>query len=260
MVSIRDVVVHTGVDPTLPAHLTTKNYVDLALAAKVSTSRQILAGNGLTGGGDLSADRTLAVSFGTTPVSVAAAAAAGTGTTVARIDHVHPGVDLTSNETIAGIKTFSSSPIVPTPTTSGQAATKGYVDSVTPAAWTTFTPTWTMATLAGNGHGRYLRIGPLCLVEVDYVAASGVSLGTGHITFTLPFTVASIGNQICSANGVWVNAGVKTQHVDVVAFSGGTTAEVFAVNSTDQKLITPGTAGYTFVAGDSITANFWFPV
>jgi hypothetical protein len=36
------------------------------LAAKVSTSRQILAGTGLTGGGNLTADRTLAVSFGST--------------------------------------------------------------------------------------------------------------------------------------------------------------------------------------------------
>lgn len=37
----------------------------------------------------------------------------------------------TGNETVAGIKTFSSSPIVPTPTTSTQAATKGYVDGLT---------------------------------------------------------------------------------------------------------------------------------
>lgn len=35
----------------------------------------------------------------------------------------------TGTETIAGIKTFSSSPVVPTPTTSGQAANKGYVDT-----------------------------------------------------------------------------------------------------------------------------------
>jgi hypothetical protein len=37
-------------------------------------------------------------------------------------------VHLTGNETVAGIKTFSSSPIVPTPTTDTQAATKKYVD------------------------------------------------------------------------------------------------------------------------------------
>ena len=39
-------------------------------------------------------------------------------------------VALTGDETIAGIKTFSSSPIVPTPTTNFQAATKAYVDSI----------------------------------------------------------------------------------------------------------------------------------
>lgn len=37
-------------------------------------------------------------------------------------------VTLTGNQTVAGIKTFSSSPVVPTPTTDFQAATKKYVD------------------------------------------------------------------------------------------------------------------------------------
>ncbi|MGV9001361.1 MAG: hypothetical protein ACOH18_00170 [Candidatus Saccharimonadaceae bacterium] len=35
----------------------------------------------------------------------------------------------TGTETVAGVKTFSSSPIVPTPTTASQAATKAYVDT-----------------------------------------------------------------------------------------------------------------------------------
>ena len=39
-------------------------------------------------------------------------------------------VALTGNETIAGIKTFSSSPIVPTPTTDTQAVNKQYVDGI----------------------------------------------------------------------------------------------------------------------------------
>lgn len=37
-------------------------------------------------------------------------------------------VKLTGNQTVAGVKTFSSSPIVPAPTTNFQAATKKYVD------------------------------------------------------------------------------------------------------------------------------------
>lgn len=43
-----------------------QNAVYDALALKVSTSRTVTAGTGLTGGGDLSADRTIAVSYGTT--------------------------------------------------------------------------------------------------------------------------------------------------------------------------------------------------
>jgi hypothetical protein len=64
--------------------------------------------------------------------------AAGTAATFARADHVHPAdtnkaadtavVKLTGNQTVAGIKTLSSSPIVPTPTTDMQASTKKYVD------------------------------------------------------------------------------------------------------------------------------------
>ena len=97
---------------------------------------------------------------------VAGTATVGTSTLTARQDHIHPvqtsvtgnagtatklttartingvafdgsanitisdstKVALTGNETIAGIKTFSSSPIVPTPTTDTQATNKQYVD------------------------------------------------------------------------------------------------------------------------------------
>lgn len=41
-------------------------------------------------------------------------------------------VKLTGDQTIAGVKTFSSSPIVPTPTTDFQVSTKKYVDSLVP--------------------------------------------------------------------------------------------------------------------------------
>ena len=43
-------------------------------------------------------------------------------------------VHLSGDETAGGIKTFSSSPIVPTPTTNTQAANKAYVDSTAAAA------------------------------------------------------------------------------------------------------------------------------
>ncbi|MFM9636009.1 hypothetical protein [Streptomyces turgidiscabies] len=47
-------------------------YTDTQVAGRVPTSRQITAGTGLTGGGTLAADRSLAVSYGTTAGTAAA--------------------------------------------------------------------------------------------------------------------------------------------------------------------------------------------
>lgn len=52
-------------NPSTGLQAATKDYVDTGDAARVPTSRSVLAGTGLTGGGALSADVTLAVSFGT---------------------------------------------------------------------------------------------------------------------------------------------------------------------------------------------------
>lgn len=66
-------------------------------------------------------------------------------------------VHLTGAEAVAGVKTFSSSPIVPTPTTSTQAANKSYVDGQVVAnasRITTFTISGTLAT--GFGQTKFM--------------------------------------------------------------------------------------------------------
>ncbi|MDD4406218.1 MAG: hypothetical protein PHO36_15830 [Parabacteroides sp.] len=93
------------------------------------SSRSITAGDGITGGGDLTANRSIAVN-----------------STVIRT---------TGNQTLGGVKTFSSSPVVPTPTDGTYATNKSYVDTAISGAaskWTT-SGTNTYLTATGNNVG-----------------------------------------------------------------------------------------------------------
>lgn len=59
------------------------------------TAVSITAGDGLTGGGDISSSRSLAVSYGSSPANIGTQAN-GSATTVSRSDHVH-GTPMTTN-------------------------------------------------------------------------------------------------------------------------------------------------------------------
>ena len=71
-------------------------------------------------------------------------------------------VALTGNQTIAGVKTFSSSPIVPTPTTATQVANKAYVDRLgqpTHTGTATFTATDNKIVMTGIVSALDLEVG-----------------------------------------------------------------------------------------------------
>jgi len=67
--------------PSSNLHAATKAYVDTADAAKANTSTTVSAGTGLTGGGDLSADRTISVAAG----GIGTTQLADSGVTTAKI-------------------------------------------------------------------------------------------------------------------------------------------------------------------------------
>jgi len=64
--------------------------LDAADVDAVPTTRTITAGTGLTGGGDLAADRTIAADLSASNGAALGVAAPGVATTIARADHVHP--------------------------------------------------------------------------------------------------------------------------------------------------------------------------
>lgn len=77
--------------------------VPISISGYVPTSREVIAGNGLTGGGPLSSNVTLAVSYGSTPLTGTGSGSAGSALTVSRSDHRHPAVDLADQTQIDGI-------------------------------------------------------------------------------------------------------------------------------------------------------------
>lgn len=88
--------------------VTAATSVPLSISGYVPTSRQVIAGNGLTGGGALSSNVTLAVSYGGTPLAGSNSGAAGTALTISRSDHQHPAVNLALDAEVDGILGLSN--------------------------------------------------------------------------------------------------------------------------------------------------------
>ena len=79
----------------------------IVLSNYVPTSRTITAGAGLTGGGDLSANRSFAVNFSSTTPEPLGPGSPGVSTVAARGDHVHPAVDLSDTTETQGVLPLS---------------------------------------------------------------------------------------------------------------------------------------------------------
>lgn len=83
--------------------VTAATTVPLLISGYVPDTRQVIAGNGLTGGGALSSNVTLSASYGGTPLAGSGSGSAGTALTLSRSDHRHPAVDLADQTQIDGI-------------------------------------------------------------------------------------------------------------------------------------------------------------
>ena len=78
--------------------------VPISISGYVPTTRQVIAGDGLTGGGALSSNVTLAANYGASaPLTGTGTGSVGTALTLSRSDHRHPAVDLADQTQIDGI-------------------------------------------------------------------------------------------------------------------------------------------------------------
>ena len=171
----------------------------IVLSNYVPTSRAITAGAGLSGGGDLSTDRTLSVNFSSVSPEPLGPGTPGVSTVAAREDHVHPAVDLSDTTETQGVLPLSRggtgnslSPVVGAIAYSSNdklylTPTAGNVGQVLTSSGGTGAPYW--QTLSGTG-------------TVTSVNASGGATG---LSFTGgPITTAgtlTLGGTLAIASG-----------------------------------------------------------
>jgi hypothetical protein len=94
-------------DVDAKGRVTVATSVAINLSGYVPTSRSIIAGDGLTGGGTLTTDRTISLALTAAEPQPLGVPVAGESTFAARDDHVHPAVNLTDTTETSGVLPMS---------------------------------------------------------------------------------------------------------------------------------------------------------
>ena len=159
-----------NVDNTSDANKPVSTATQTALNAKAPTTRAISAGTGLTGGGDLSADRTLAANFGTTA-----------GTIAQGDDSRIVGAEQTANKGAAnGYAGLNASTVVPTAQLgSGTADTTTFLRGDN--TWAT-TPAAPVSSVAGKTGAVTLVKADVGLANVDNTSDANKPVSTAQQT------------------------------------------------------------------------------
>ena len=89
--------------------VTAATTIPATISGYVPTTTQVIAGNGLTGGGALNGNVTLAASYSATlPAAGFQSGSVGAANTLARSDHKHPAVDLSADDQVDNLLGLSN--------------------------------------------------------------------------------------------------------------------------------------------------------
>jgi len=253
----------------------------IVVSGYVPTSRQVIAGTGLSGGGSLSSDVTLSANFSSsTPLSGDSSGSAGSGVTMSRADHQHPAVDLADINEVNGILGLSNGgtarSLVMQPGAVIWSGSDGFyvgpagVSGQVLVSGGTSAPTWGSALIVSPQLANYFFAGPSSgaaadatfrLMEISDLPDSGVAPSTYGSSTTIPVFTVNAKGQITAVTNTAIPAGTVTS----VSVSGGTTGLTTSGSPiTSSGTITlsgtliPGNGGTgisTYSAGDMLYAS-----
>lgn len=243
--------------------VTAATTVPATISGYVPTSTQVIAGNGLTGGGALSGNVTLSASYSASaPESGFQTGSAGVANTLARSDHKHPAVDLSADDEVDNILGLGNGgtarSLVPAAGAIVWSGADGlYIGPVGLAGQVLVSggagaPTWGSALLVVDQPANVVYAGPAAgpdaptsfrsLVNAD-LPASGVTANTYGSSTAIPV--------------VTVNSKGVITSVTTASFTGGLSYQGSWNASTNTPTLTSsvGTNGYYYIVSVAGSTN-----
>lgn len=233
----------------------------ISISGYVPDNRQIVAGEGLAGGGNLSADRTLSIAYSSTIPSALGSPSAGTVENPARADHVHPALDLGDANQTSGVLMMgrggTGAALVPdagaivysngTNLDLTSAGSNGQVLTSTGGGtptWTTITGVGTVTSVDGSGGTTGLTVsggpitaaGTLTLGGTLAISAGGTGLGT-----------AATNGQLLIGNGSGYTLATLTAGTAISVTNA--TGSITLANTAPDQTVTISGAGLISVSG-----------
>lgn len=233
----------------------------ISISGYVPDNRQIVAGEGLAGGGNLSADRTLSIAYSSTIPSALGSPSAGTVENPARADHVHPALDLGDANQTSGVLMMgrggTGAALVPdagaivysngTNLDLTSAGSNGQVLTSTGGGtptWTTITGVGTVTSVDGDGGTTGLTVsggpitaaGTLTLGGTLAISAGGTGLGT-----------AATNGQLLIGNGSGYTLATLTAGTAISVTNA--TGSITLANTAPDQTVTISGAGLISVSG-----------